>query len=137
MVLQNKRKYIDMSNLMLGDACIHVLFFAFAAMLHCGLGPEQMITLFSTMNMPKIKSDRVHFRSKATGFSDSLPIFRQKFPQMKTYSQSEILQEQYDAHNAKEDVSLLYKLISTNATRLKILPAIVLLQNIFFNISNS
>ena len=79
-----------------------------------------MISLFSTMNTPKIKSDRVHFKSKAIGFSDSLPIFRQKFPQMKTYSQtylmSEILQEQYDAHNAKEDVSLLYKLISTNAT---------------------
>ena len=85
-----------------------LVFFSFAAMLHCGLGPEQMITLFSTMNTPKIKSDRVHFKFKATGFSDSLPIFRQKFPRMKTYSLtylvSEILQEQYDVHSAKEDV---------------------------------
>ena len=82
--------------------------FPFAPMLHCALGPEQMISLFSTMNTPKIKSDRVHFKSKATGFSESLPIFRHKFPQMKTYSQtylvSEILQEQYDVHSAKEDV---------------------------------
>ena len=52
---------------------------------------------------------------------------------------SEILQEQYDAHNAKEDVSLLYNLIITIAAAEDITSNgfTFVLQNTFFNISNS
>jgi hypothetical protein len=49
-------------------------------------------------------------------FSDSLPLFQQKIPNLRSYSQTsfatEILRQIYDAHNAKKDVTLLQQLIN-------------------------
>ena len=59
------------------------------------------------------------FDLKVTGFSDSLPLFKKKIPGLTKYSQSflveKLLGETYDAHNAKEDVKVLYKLVNLNA----------------------
>jgi DNA polymerase III epsilon subunit-like protein len=50
-------------------------------------------------------------KENVTGFSDTLPLFQQKIPNLRSYSQillaTEILRQTYDAHNAKEDVTLL------------------------------
>jgi hypothetical protein len=60
-------------------------------------------------------------KEKVTGFSDTLPLFQQKIPNLRSYSQTslatEILQQTYDAHNANEDVTLLQQLMtSVNTT---------------------
>jgi hypothetical protein len=57
-------------------------------------------------------------KEKVTGFSDTLPLFQQKIPNLRSYSQTtEILRQIYDAHNAKKDVTLLQQLItSVNTT---------------------
>ena len=53
-------------------------------------------------------------KEKVTGFSDTLPFFQQKISNLRSYSQTtEILRQTYDAHNAKEDVTLLQQLITT------------------------
>ena len=56
-------------------------------------------------------------KEKVTGFSDTLPLFQQKILNLRSYSQTslatEILRQTYDAHNTKEDVTLLQQLITS------------------------
>ena len=53
-------------------------------------------------------------QSTLTGFCDTLRLFREVLPDQKSYKQTHlvtnILGEDYDAHNAAADVSALYKL---------------------------
>ncbi|XP_063408928.1 DNA polymerase III PolC-type-like [Mytilus trossulus] len=55
------------------------------------------------------------------GFSDTLPLFRVKFPKRKSYSQSslakDILKTTYNAHNALDDVKILKQLIEVDITK--------------------
>ncbi|XP_052075942.1 uncharacterized protein LOC127714036 [Mytilus californianus] len=52
------------------------------------------------------------FRKSVFGFADTLPLFRQKFPGLNSYSQQKLFEhfcnEKYNAHNAVDDVDSLH-----------------------------
>ena len=54
------------------------------------------------------------FSELALGFSDTLPAFKELFPERKSYSQEnlakDLLQSTYNAHNALDDVQMLQEL---------------------------
>ena len=56
------------------------------------------------------------FRQMIIGFSDTLPAFRELFPDRRSFSQEnlakDLLDSTYDAHNALGDVQMLHKLSS-------------------------
>ena len=56
------------------------------------------------------------FCERVVGFSDTLPAFRELFPDRRSYSQEnlakDLLDSTYDAHNALGDVRMLYTLSS-------------------------
>ena len=56
------------------------------------------------------------FSQKVLGFSDSLTAFRERFPEKKTYTQTDLAKdligETYNAHNAHDDARMLHKLVS-------------------------
>ncbi|CAC5388590.1 unnamed protein product [Mytilus coruscus] len=56
------------------------------------------------------------FGKCVSGFADALPLFRQKFPGLNSYSQQKLFEhfcnEQYNAHNAVDDVDSLHKLMT-------------------------
>ena len=57
------------------------------------------------------------FKVKVGGFPDTLPLFKQLFPKRQTYKQSSLADDilpdrRYNAHNAGDDVRMLYDLLS-------------------------
>ncbi|CAC5421926.1 unnamed protein product [Mytilus coruscus] len=56
------------------------------------------------------------FGNCVSGFADTLSLFRQKFPGLNSYSQQKLFEhfcnEQYNAHNAVDDVDSLHKLMT-------------------------
>ncbi|CAC5380286.1 unnamed protein product [Mytilus coruscus] len=56
------------------------------------------------------------FRKCVSGFADTLPLFRQKITGLNSYSQQKLFEhfwnEQYNAHNAVDDVDSLHKLMT-------------------------
>ncbi|CAC5416320.1 unnamed protein product [Mytilus coruscus] len=56
------------------------------------------------------------FRKCVSGFADTLPLFWQKFPGLNSYCQQKLFEhfcnEQYNAHNAVDDVDSLHKLMT-------------------------
>ena len=56
------------------------------------------------------------FSQKVLGFSDSLTAFRERFPERKTYTQTDLAKDligaTYNAHNAHDDARMLHKLVS-------------------------
>ncbi|XP_071182154.1 uncharacterized protein [Mytilus edulis] len=63
------------------------------------------------------------FHRKVSGFSDSLHIFKQKYPGRKSYKQEnlvkDILKRSYNAHNAVDDVQLLNILMKNSQVSLQ------------------
>lgn len=57
------------------------------------------------------------FQKVSVGFSDTLPVFRELYPELKSHSQqnlaTNLLGVTYDAHNALSDIQVLHKLTST------------------------
>ncbi|CAC5393418.1 unnamed protein product [Mytilus coruscus] len=58
------------------------------------------------------------FAEKVSGFIDTLPLFRTKFPDLKSHKQEQlaqtILKSTYNAHNASDDVKILQKLVNAS-----------------------
>ena len=56
------------------------------------------------------------FRQKVLGFSDTLTAFRERFPARRSYTQTslakDLLSATYNAHNARDDVKMLQKLVT-------------------------
>lgn len=56
------------------------------------------------------------FDQKVLGFSDTLTAFRERFPERRSFSQTnlakDLLRTTYNAHNAVDDVKILQKLVS-------------------------
>lgn len=57
------------------------------------------------------------FKVKVGGFADTLPLFKQLYPKRKTYRQGSLADDilpdrSYNAHNAGDDVRMLYDLLS-------------------------
>ena len=68
------------------------------------------------VNAIAVCKEMQEFSQKVIGFSDSLTAFRERFPERKTYTQTglakDLLGATYNAHNALDDVRMLYKLVS-------------------------
>ncbi|XP_063441158.1 serine-rich adhesin for platelets-like isoform X2 [Mytilus trossulus] len=76
-----------------------------------------IVAQLSSVNLVK------EFQCKVFGFSDTLHIFKQKFPDRKSYKQEnlvkDILKRSYNAHNAVDDVKLLNILIKNSKVSLQ------------------
>ncbi|CAC5400225.1 unnamed protein product [Mytilus coruscus] len=90
------------------------------------INEELSVVVFLTLKPPDLMQPLTltileNLKDHILGFSDTLPLFRVKFPKRKSYSQSSlannILKTTYNAHNALNDVKILKQLIEVDITK--------------------